>query len=102
MSDANLIDGWLTRQGRERHIAARANTYGSALHLVQGTDRFLTLPRRILAALGAPAWLAVRELPDDLPTFSLEMVWSERADRDEANGWLREQILGVCADQGLF
>ncbi len=102
VSDANLIDRWLTGQGRERHIAARANTYGSALQLVEGTDRFLTLPRRILAVLGTPPWLAVRELPNDLPTFSLEMVWSERANQDQANGWLREQILGVCADQGLF
>jgi DNA-binding transcriptional LysR family regulator len=102
MSDTNMVDGWLIRQGRQRHIAARANTYGSALQLVRDTRYFLTLPRRIQALLGNQPWLAVHELPQDLPGFSLDMVWSERADQDEANGWLREQIVRVCADQGLL
>lgn len=102
MSDTNMVDGWLVSQGRRRHIAARANTYGSALQLVRGTHYFLTLPRRIQGLLGNEPWLAVRELPADLPGFSLDMVWSERADQDEANGWLREQIVLVCADQGLL
>ncbi|WP_133750501.1 hypothetical protein [Pseudomonas sp. LP_7_YM] len=51
VSNAYLVDRWLARQGTERHIAACADTYGSALQLLRGTDRFLTLPRRILAAL---------------------------------------------------
>ncbi|MFK3974038.1 LysR family transcriptional regulator [Pseudomonas sp. NPDC087358] len=100
--DVNMVDAWLSGHGRQRHIAARANTYGSALQLVHGTDCFLTLPRRVQALLGNEPWLAVRELPVDLPGFSLDMVWSERADQDEANGWLREQIVRVCADQGLL
>lgn len=101
VSDINLIDRWLAGHGRERHIAARANTYGAALQLVRGTDHLLTLPRRIHALFAHEPWLAARELPADLPRFSLDMVWSARADQDLANGWLREQIVKVCADQGL-
>ena len=101
-SDTNMVDGWLQRQGRRRHIVARANTYGAALQLVPDTHYFLTLPRRVQALLGNEPWLAVREMPADLPGFCLDMVWSERADQDEANGWLREQIVRVCADQGLL
>jgi DNA-binding transcriptional LysR family regulator len=102
ISDTNMVDGWLMRQGRQRHIVARANTYGAALQLVQGTDCLLTLPRRVQSLLGDATWLATRELPEELWGFHMDMVWSERADKDEANGWLREQIVRVCADQGLL
>ena len=101
LSDSNMIDGWLAQQGRRRHIAARANTYAAALQLVRGTDCLLTLPRRVQVLLGTAPWLVLRELALDLPRFSLEMVWSERASQDEASFWLREQIIAVTQGQGL-
>ena len=102
LSDSNMIDGWLAEHGRQRHIAARANTYGAALQLVRGTDCLLTLPRRVQVLLGAEPWLVKRELALGLPSFSLEMVWSERADQDPASLWLREHIIAVTQDQGLL
>lgn len=101
-SDSNMIDGWLRQHGLERQIVARTNSYRAALQLLQGTDQVLALPRRVLALLGQETWLGSCELPSALHGFSMDMIWSERADHDEANGWLREQIVKICAAQGLL
>ncbi|RMP62826.1 LysR family transcriptional regulator [Pseudomonas syringae pv. atrofaciens] len=101
-SDTNMVDGWLQRQGLERNIVARANSYRAALQLLEGTDFMLVLPRRIQTLLGNELWISVFELPPDLPGFSLDMLWSAQADRDEASGWLREQVVKVCAERGLL
>ncbi|MCI3946344.1 LysR family transcriptional regulator [Pseudomonas syringae] len=101
-SDTNMVDGWLQRQGLERDIVARANSYRAALQLLEGTDFILVLPRRIQTLLGNEPWVSVFELPPDLPGFSLDMVWSAQADQEEASGWLREQIVKVCAERGLL
>ena len=39
-----------------------------------------------------------REAPDDLPGFTLDMQWSQGADQDSANIWLREQVIEACAE----
>ncbi len=101
-SETNMVDGWLQRQGLERQIVARANSYRAALQLLEGTDFILVLPRRIQTLLGSEPWVAVFELPPDLPGFTLDMVWSAQVDQDEANGWFREQVVKVCAEQGLL
>lgn len=101
-SDTNIVDGWLQGQGLLRDIVARAESYRAALQLLEGTDLILVLPRRIQTLLGNEPWISVFELPPDLPGFSLDMVWSETADQAEASGWLREQIVKVCAERGLL
>jgi len=40
-------------------------------------------------------------LADGLPGFSLDMQWSQHTDQDSAQTWFREQIVKVCAEQGL-
>lgn len=101
-SDSNLVDSWLHRHGQERQVVARANSYAAALQMLPGTDLILTLPRRIQTLLGNEPWLAVCEMPADLPGFTLDMLWSEHADGDDANSWFREQVVKVCAEQGLI
>ncbi|MBV4497429.1 LysR family transcriptional regulator [Pseudomonas sp. SWRI12] len=101
-SDTNMIDGWLARQGYSRKIVARANSYVAALNLIAGTDFVLTLPRRIQALICDQARFGEHPPPAGLPNFTLEMVWSEKASQDSANIWLREQIMQVCAEEGLL
>lgn len=101
-SDTNQVDAWLQRKGMQRQIMARASSYTAALQMVVGTDFVLTMPRRIQTLLGNEPWVAVCEMPADLPGFTLNMVWSEQATQDEANAWFREQIVKVCAEQGLL
>jgi len=37
-----------------------------------------------------------------LPGFTLEMQWNETSEQDSANTWFREQVVKVCAEQGLL
>ncbi|MCP2074146.1 UNVERIFIED_ORG: DNA-binding transcriptional LysR family regulator [Pseudomonas lini] len=101
-SDTNMIDGWLARQGYTRQIVARANSYVAALNMISGTDFILTLPRRIQALTCDEHKFSHRRAPTGLPNFTLEMMWSEKPSLDNANIWFREQIVKVCAEDGLL
>ncbi|WP_260955624.1 LysR family transcriptional regulator [Pseudomonas citri] len=96
-STLNMVDGWLSQQALQRQIAARANSYGAALKMITGTDFILTLPRRIQKLLASEATFNHHEAPKGLPGFTLDMQWSQAAEQDSANAWLREQIIKACA-----
>jgi len=98
-SSTNMVDGWLAQQAHKRQIVARANSYSAALKMITGTDYILTLPRRIQQLLANEAIFNHCEAPNGLPGFTLDMQWSQSADQDSANTWLREQVIDVCAEQ---
>jgi len=101
-SDSNMVDGWLASQAHKRQIVARANSYGAALKLITGTDFILTLPRRVQALLASDTLFSHCSPPSGLPGFTLDMQWSPITDQDRANTWFREQVVKVCAEQGLL
>jgi len=70
--------------------------------MITGTDFILTLPRRIQALLTNDAVFSHCEAPNGLPGFTLDMQWSAHTDQDSANTWFREQVVKVCAQQGLL
>ncbi|MGN8276543.1 LysR substrate-binding domain-containing protein [Pseudomonas sp. SMN5] len=96
-SPTNMVDGWLAQQAQQRQIAARANSYSAALKMISGTDFILTLPRRLQQLLASEAMFNHHEAPNGLPGFTLDMQWTQAANQDSANSWLREQIIKVCA-----
>jgi DNA-binding transcriptional LysR family regulator len=96
-----MVDGWLAQQAHKRQIVARANSYSAALKLITGTDFILTLPRRVQQLLANEAIFNHCEAPNGLPGFTLDMLWSQGADQDSANTWLREQVIKACAEQEL-
>lgn len=98
-STTNMVDGWLAQQAQKRQIVARANSYSAALKMITGTDFIVTLPRRILHLLASDAIFNHCEAPNGLPGFTLDMLWSQSADQDSANSWLREQVVKACAEQ---
>lgn len=98
-SERNMIDGWLQAQGRSRQLAARTNGYLAAMQLIAHSELLLILPARIQGRFAEPR-LRSCTLPG-LPSFTLEMLWARPVDQDPANIWLREQLIGVCAEQGL-
>lgn len=97
ISSTNMVDGWLSQQAHRRQIAARANSYSAALKMITGTHFILTLPRRIQKLLANEAVYSHYEAPKGLPGFTLDMQWSQAADQDSANAWLRQQIIRACA-----
>jgi DNA-binding transcriptional LysR family regulator len=97
-----MIDGWLARQSRKRQVIARANSYSAALKMITGTDFIVTLPRRVHKQLADNSVFGHCEAPNGLPGFTLDMQWNEHSEQDSANTWFREQVVKVCADQGLL
>ncbi|NWA02756.1 LysR family transcriptional regulator [Pseudomonas gingeri] len=97
MSDTNMVDGWLGKQGYTRQIVARSNSYVAALEMINGTDLVLTLPRRIQALICDETKFAFCKPPAGLPSFTMDMLWDRKAGQNSANTWLREQIAKVCA-----
>jgi len=100
-STTNMVDGWLAQQAHKRQIVARSNSYSAALKTITGTDFILTLPRRIQQLLANEAIFNHCEAPNGLPGFTLDMQWSQSADQDSANIWLREQVIEICAEQAM-
>lgn len=91
-TSVNMVDGWLMKKGQNRDIVAKANSYYSALGLIKGTDYVLTLPRRVWENLASACYVASAP-PVGFPRFTLDMVWTESANRDPGNCWLRHRIL---------
>ncbi|MBX9296936.1 LysR family transcriptional regulator [Chromobacterium vaccinii] len=99
ISDSNMVDGWLLSQGRHRTIAARANSYYSAIELLTGTDLLLMLPRRIHERVKRQQPnIGARPVPDGMPDFTLDMVWGAALANSQANIWLRQQLTRACAN----
>lgn len=67
--------------------------------MITGTDFIVTLPRRIQHLLASEAIFNHCEAPTGLPGFTLDMQWSQGADQDSANIWLREQVVKACTEQ---
>lgn len=101
-SDTNMVDGWLSKLDYTRQIVARANSYVAALNMIPGTDFVLTLPRRIQMLISNEARFSHCKPPTGLPNFTLDMFWHEKPGQDSANNWFREQIVSVCAQDGLL
>jgi DNA-binding transcriptional LysR family regulator len=100
-STTNMVDGWLAQQALSRQIVARSNSYSAALKMITGTDFIVTLPRRIQQLLAGEGNFNHCEAPSGLPGFTLDMQWSQIADQDCANTWLREQVVQACVEQEM-
>lgn len=98
VSNSNLVDSWLHAQGVQRNIAAKANSYYSALKLLAGNELLLMLPSRVYDRIRYqhPA-LKSRQAPVGLPEFSIDMIWGTTHDTMQANSWLRKQLLRACS-----
>lgn len=101
-SDTNMVDGWLGTWNYTRQIVARANSYVAALNMIPGTDFVLTLPRRIQMLISNEDKFSHCKPPTGLPNFTLDMFWNEKPGQNSANNWFREQIVSVCAQDGLL
>ncbi|AXE28917.1 LysR family transcriptional regulator [Chromobacterium phragmitis] len=98
VSDSNMVDGWLRSQGKRRTIAAKANSYYSAIELLAGSDLLLMLPKRIHERVRRQQPnIGARPGPEGLPDFTLDMVWSAALANNQANVWLRQQLIRACA-----
>ncbi len=66
--------------------------------MIAGSDVVVTLPRRVAQLIVNDDIHFSTDAPTGLPTFTLDMVWSESADQDPSNSWIREQVVKACME----
>ena len=68
--------------------------------LLQVTDMVATLPRRLALSLITQTSIVLLDLPYPPITVDVEMVWHQRATRDNGFEWLRHELASSVADIG--
>lgn len=88
-----FVDQALAALGRRRRIVLTVNQFFTAGQVVIGSDLLTVLPQSFLAATGYQRELVVRELPFEIASVQVEMIWHLRQDAEPAHRWLRELIV---------
>jgi DNA-binding transcriptional LysR family regulator len=83
------VDAALNRLGKQRNIRMRVQHYMVAPQIALRTDLALTAPLGLIQGIDA----VQLELPFALPAMEWHLYWHRSADRDQANAWLRKQLL---------
>jgi DNA-binding transcriptional LysR family regulator len=83
------VDAALNLLGRQRDIRMRVQHYMVAPLIALRTDLALTAPLGLVQGVDA----ILLELPFALPTLQWHLYWHRSADQDQANAWLRGQLL---------
>ncbi|MGU7771801.1 LysR substrate-binding domain-containing protein [Burkholderia sp. MR1-5-21] len=88
------VDTELARIGQRRNIQMRVQHYMVAPLIAMRGDLALTAPLRLLRRYPA----RILELPFEVPDLEYCCFWHRSADRDQANQWLREQLMQLMRD----
>jgi DNA-binding transcriptional LysR family regulator len=88
----SAVDRMLQSHGLSRRVALRVPSFWAALHAVSGSDAVTTLPKRFVDIAGSN--VAVLRLADQIPGFSLNLVWHPRNTTTDRHRFVREGLLG--------
>ncbi len=91
-----IVDEVLAKLGKSRRVALTVPHFLVAPHVIARTDLVLTLAERVAHTLAGILPLQVLEPPIEIPTFTIDLIWHERFQRDEGHAWLRGVIRRAC------
>lgn len=83
----------LLKQGIERELQLRCQSYQSAAQIVAQTGWYLTAPRSIATQLAHQFNLCLDPFPWQLHSTNLRLYWADSLAEDAANQWMRKTIL---------
>jgi DNA-binding transcriptional LysR family regulator len=86
------VDRKLQSHGLSRRIALRVPSFWTALHAVRDSDAVTTLPKRFVDIAGSD--VTALRLADDIPGFSLNLLWHPRNTTSPRHRFVREALLG--------
>jgi DNA-binding transcriptional LysR family regulator len=86
------VDRKLQSHGLTRRIALRVPSFWTALHAVRDSDAVTTLPKRFVDI--ADADVTTLRLTDQIPGFSLNLLWHPRNTTSARHRFVREALLG--------
>ncbi len=91
-----LVDMELNKLGYQRKIQLRLQHYLVAPDIVRRSNLALTVPSHWAQKTD----LKVVELPFEPPQLDSHLLWHKSADGDQANQWLRKQIVALINNSG--
>lgn len=91
----------LRKQGIERNLQLRCQSYQTAAQVVAQTGWYLTAPRVIATRLARQFNLCVDPFPWQLNTTKLRLYWANALAEDAANCWLRQTILQLGEQRSI-
>lgn len=92
------VDALLLRAGVQRQVRLTVPHYVGVGHILQRSNLVTTVPERLADRLLQPFGLVKLAHPVPLPEVAINLFWHARQQRAPANRWLREQVLGLFAD----
>jgi DNA-binding transcriptional LysR family regulator len=86
------IDSILNQMGLHRRIGLHLPSFLAAMAIAAQSNLVVTLPMQIAERYAPQLNLRIIELPIELPTIQIVMIWSKVMDADPANQWLRNLV----------
>lgn len=84
-------DDALATHGLQRRVVLSVPHFLFLRSVLESTELVAMLPERLVQGVA----LQVVEAPLEIPGYEMAMLWHERAHRDPAHQWLREQIVNA-------
>jgi DNA-binding transcriptional LysR family regulator len=96
-------DWFLPRYGRQRRVECSVDNFGTLPLLVLGTQRVVTVHRRLALHFASTLPLRILQPPFDMPPLVEVLAWPRHLEHDPAHAWLRGQVLALAAgmDDGM-
>ncbi|MGB3492341.1 MAG: LysR family transcriptional regulator [Elainellaceae cyanobacterium] len=94
--DIGIIDQALANQGLKRRIALTVPYWFALPSTIESSDLLVAIPSCMAAHVTRHYSLQVFDIPLDLSSWSISMVWSTLNDQNPENLWLRQTIHHTC------
>jgi DNA-binding transcriptional LysR family regulator len=94
----SIIDSALKDRGLSRKFSIKTENAWSVPFLVAKSDALATIPERIAFVFRQFCQVNVFELPFEIDSFNVDIVWHQNAQTDPANIWLRQIIKAAAND----
>lgn len=93
------IDNLMAKKGIKRDIRLHVPHFVAVGHILQSSDLIATVPERFADKCEGPFDLVTSPLPIKLPEFAINLFWHAKYNREPANMWLRQLIVGLFSDK---
>ena len=98
----SVVDEALTRLGKSRRLKLVIPRFSALPMILPGSNLIATLPATLAAIYGRSNDLLVCDVPFDVPTIDVSMLWHATTFSDPAGAWLRSRIDHVVKNNPLL
>lgn len=93
-----IVEDQLADRQLRRNVRMALPGFASVPYVVQSAPLMATLPAPLAYTFARTFGLQTVELPLDIRSHPVEMVWHRRKDADAAHAWLRERVAEIVVE----